>query len=314
MEKTQGFKYCQADPDRTKVWEYVLLYVDDCLIISSRAENTLRNEIGKFFELKEESIRPPIIYLVGQMWQVMMPNGVKCWIFGSAQYVKAAVSNVKDYLAKKGKSFLARAKTSLSNGYRPEIDITDQLGPEDAAYYQSLIGVLRWMVELGRIDICYEVSMSMMSSHLALPRVGHLEELFHLFGCLDKHHNAKLVFDPKEPKIDEEAFAPKDWFNSIYGEVEEELPPNMPRVLGSGFKMRIFVDSDHAAETVTCRSRTGFLCFLNQAPINWVLKKQGSCETSTFSSKFVVMKNATEYAIALQYKVQVAYDGHSVMS
>jgi hypothetical protein len=78
--------------------------------------------------------------------------------------------------------------------------------------------------------------------------------------------------------------------------------------------MRIFVDSDHAAETVTRQSRTRFLCFLNQAPINWVSKKQGSCETSTFSSKFVVMKNATEYAIALQYKVQVAYDGHSVMS
>lgn len=79
----------------------------------------------------------------------------------------------------------------------------------------------------------------------------------------------------------------------------------MPRVLGSGFKMRIFVDSDHAAETVTRRSRTRFLCFLNQAPINWVSKKQGSCETSTFSSKFVVMKNATEYAIALQCKLRM---------
>lgn len=105
------------------------------------------------------------------------------------------------------------------------------------------------MVELGRVDICCEVSM--MSSHLALPRVGHLEELFHLFGYLDKHHNAEMVFDPTEPEIDEEAFAPKDWSNSIYGGVEEELPPNMPHALGRGFKMRIFVDSDHAAKKVT---------------------------------------------------------------
>ena len=32
-------------------------------------------------------------------------------------------------------------------------------------YYQELIGVLRWAVELGRIDIAMEVSM--LSTHLA---------------------------------------------------------------------------------------------------------------------------------------------------
>lgn len=237
------------------------------------------------------------------MRQVTLDNGTKCWAFGSAQYVKAAVSNVKDYLAKKGKSLPTRVKTPLSNGYRPEIDVSEELGPEDAAYYQSLIGVLRWMVELGRVDICCEVSM--MSSHLALPRSGHLQQLFHLFSYLDKHHNAELVFDPTEPEIDMEAFAPKDWSNSIYGDVTEELPPNMPEPRGKGFRMKLFVDSDHAAESVTRRSRTGFLCFLNSAPINWVSKKQGSCETSTFGSEFVAMKTATEYSRALRYKLRM---------
>ena len=50
----------------------------------------------------------------------------------------------------------------------------------DAAYYQSLIGILRWIVELGRVDVCLEVSM--MSSHLALPREGHLEQVLHIFA------------------------------------------------------------------------------------------------------------------------------------
>eukprot|EP00957_Ditylum_brightwellii_P007862 595223-Ditylum_brightwellii.AAC.1 len=58
--------------------------------------------------------------------------------------------------------------------YRPELDITPVLSPIDSAYYQSLIGVLRWMVELGNIDICSEVSM--MSSHLTMPREGHTAE------------------------------------------------------------------------------------------------------------------------------------------
>jgi hypothetical protein len=159
------------------------------------------------------------------------------------------------------------------------------------------------MVELGRVDICCEVSM--MSSHLALPRSGHLQQLFHLFSYLDKHHNAELVFDLTEPEIDMEAFAPKDWSNSIYGDVKEDLPPNMPEARGKGFRMRMFVDSNHAAESVTRQSRTGFLCFLNSVPINWVSKKQGSCETSTFGSEFVAMKTATEYARALRYKLRM---------
>jgi hypothetical protein len=145
----------------------------------------------------------------------------------------------------------------------------------------------------------------MMSSHLALPRAGHLEELFHIFGYLDKHHNAEMVFDPTEPEVDEDDFKRRDWGNSIYGDVEEEMPPNMPPALGRGFRMRTYVDSDHAGETITRRSRTGFLVFLNQAPIHWVSRKQTSCETSTFGSEFCALKQATEYARGLRYKLRM---------
>ena len=43
----------------TKYYEYVLLYTDDCLVISDRAESILRDEIGKYFTLKEASIGTP---------------------------------------------------------------------------------------------------------------------------------------------------------------------------------------------------------------------------------------------------------------
>ena len=61
-----------------------------------------------------------------------------------------------------------KAPAPMLNEYRPEIDISPELTATDAAYYQSLIGILRWMVELGRVDITTEVSM--LSSCLALPR------------------------------------------------------------------------------------------------------------------------------------------------
>ena len=38
--------------------------------------------------------------------------------------------------------------------------------------FQQLIGVLRWSIELGRIDIMTEVSC--LSQHLFSPREGHL--------------------------------------------------------------------------------------------------------------------------------------------
>eukprot|EP00957_Ditylum_brightwellii_P188565 14355167-Ditylum_brightwellii.AAC.1 len=68
----------------------------------------------------------------------------------------------------------AKDETPMRAPYRPELYITPVLSPIDSAYYQSRIRMLRWMVKLDRIGICLEVSM--MSSHLAIPREGHMAE------------------------------------------------------------------------------------------------------------------------------------------
>jgi hypothetical protein len=47
--------------------------------------------------------------------------------------------------------------TPLSQGYRPELDQSRELDSKRGQYYQSLIGVLRWICELGRIDIMVAV-------------------------------------------------------------------------------------------------------------------------------------------------------------
>ena len=36
----------------------------------------------------------------------------------------------------------------IKRDYRPELDESEELNNVDAAYFQSLIGVLRWIVEL----------------------------------------------------------------------------------------------------------------------------------------------------------------------
>ena len=53
--------------------------------------------------------------------------------------------------------------------------------------------------------------------------------------------------------------------------------------------------TDHAADTVTRRSRTGFFVYLNCAPVYLLSKKQTSCESSSFGSEFMAMNQCCEY-------------------
>ena len=122
-----------------------------------------------------------------------------------------------------------------------------------------------------------------------------------------KFHNMEMVFNPSDPVVDEAQFERRDWTTSEFGHLEgkEMLPPNMPEPPGLGFIMRAKVDADHASDTVTRRSRTGFLVYLNCAPIYWWSKKQTSVESSSFGLEFIAMKQCCEYIHSLRYKLRM---------
>ena len=308
-----GFESCKADPDvwfrssqksdGTDYYQYVLLYTDDILAIMEKPEDFIKNELGSRFVVKPKSIGKPTQYLGNKVSHVTLDNGRHAWSFSSSQYVQSAVQNVVDKLAQEGRKLAKRATAPWTTNYRPETDTTPELSADDAAYFQSLIGILRWICELGRIDITMETSA--LASMMASPREGHLEQLYHMFAFLKIKHNSSMVFDPSEPDIDESQFTREDWSASAYGECKEEIPPNMPEPKGVGFTMRAFVDSDHAGELTTRRSRTGFIIFLNSAPIYWFSKRQTSVETSSFGSEFIAMKQCCEYVRGLRYKLRM---------
>ena len=83
------------------------------------------------------------------------------------------------------------------------------------------------------------------------------------------------------------------------------MPANMPEPRGQGFTVRAFVDADHATDSMTRKSRTGFLVYINSAPVYWTSKKQNSVETSSFGSEFIAMKQCTEYIRGLRYKLRM---------
>ena len=229
-----------------------------------------------------------------------LPDGSKTWYMSSESYVKAAVANVERWLEKRGQRLKTKAACVFPSGWKPELDTTDLLKGDDASYFQQQVGVLRWMVELGRIDVLAEVSM--LAAFSAAPRQGHLLAVLHLFAYLKKHKRSKLVFDPK--KVDHDPHPSYDW-KDFYGDVKEVIPDDAPEPRGESVQITCFVDSDHAGDEVSRRSRTGVLVFCNTSPTVFHSKKQGCTCTSSFGSEFTAMKTAVELVEGLRYKLRM---------
>jgi hypothetical protein len=113
-----------------------------------------------------------------------------------------------------------------------------------------------------------------------------------------------MVFDPTYPEIDMGVFKICDW-REFYGNVKEVIPGHAPRALGKMVDIRMYVDSDHAGDKLTRRSRTGFFILVNGAPVMWLSKRQTTVETSVFGAEFVAMKQGMEALRGLRYKLRM---------
>jgi hypothetical protein len=223
------YESCRADPDlwmmvRTRddhfeYYSYVLIYVDDILVISHEALADLR-KIVHYIKVKKDSVGDPNIYLGSKLRKVVLSNGVHAWMISPTKYIREAINNVERHLEREyGSKLPKRVSGPLPTNYRPEVDITPELNAEELSYYQSQIGGLRWMVELGRIDIVTEVSS--LASCLALPRKGHLEAVFHIYAYLKKKTNGTM--------INLMTFNDGAEWSKISGDIQEAIPPYMPK-------------------------------------------------------------------------------------
>ena len=109
------------------------------------------------------------------------------------------------------------------------------------------------------------------------------------------------------PKIDPNNFigSSPDEFKEQYRDAKEEVPYNMPEPRGRFVVVTAFVDAAHASDKRTRRSHTGYVIFINRAPILFYSKRQSTVESSTFSSEFIALKTCTESIIALRFKLRM---------
>jgi hypothetical protein len=191
-------------------------------------------------------------------------------------YLKEAILNLEQQLLKLGKELPNKIFTPLTSKYRPELGISPFLDTDFSQWYQQLIGQLRWAIELGRIEI--HLPVALLAQHLATPRIGHLDQVFHIFAYVKKHLQSRIILDAAKPLVNEQSFIHADW-TEFYCDAHEAISPNAPEPRGNSVIISCFVDADHAGNQVTRRSHSGIMIFCNRAPIMWYSKWQNTVET-----------------------------------
>ena len=280
-----GFKPSAADPDvwmrpatkadGMKYYEYVLVYVDDILAMSEKPEEIMQSLMNEFtFKGGADGVIPPTDYLGAKLEWKEDIMGRGCWSMTSYKYVNAAIQAVEERLKERNDRPLpSRATTPMSYDYIPELDAMEELQSDEVNYCQELIGILRWATEIGWVDILPEVSI--LSEYQANPRRGHMNGMFHIFGYLKQNPKRTLCFSPLRPDLSGGNFnyeAAKD-FKEFYVDAEEEVPADAPESRGEEVIMIAYVDASHASKKKTRRSHTGYLIFINMAPIVWYSKR-----------------------------------------
>lgn len=224
------------------------------------------------------------------------------WYMSASDYIDAAVKTVESGLPP-GTKLRGRAERPYNVSYLPELDATPMLDAEQIRTYQGYIGILRWVVELGRVDIMTEVSL--LSSYLVAPREGHFHAALSIFAYLRKHKDQVMFFNPSYYHVNESDFKPVEQWREVYGDLREEIPADAPAPRGMGISITALCDASHASNKVTRRSHTGFVIYGNCAPLVWFSKKQATIESSTFGGEFVALRLCVESVIALRFKLRM---------
>ena len=160
-----------------------------------------------------------------------------------------------------------------------------------AAKYLTMVGQLQWLITLGRFD--FHAQVATMSRFRAAPRQEQ-DRLKRIYSYAIRTRDYAIRFRTDQPDY---SFLPDqdfDWTYSVYGDVHEMLPDNMPEPLDKAIVTTTTMDANLNHCLATGKSLTVCLHYVNKSPVDWYSKKQVTVETVTYGSEFVAGKTATE--------------------
>ena len=94
-------------------------------------------------------------------------------------------------------------------------------------------------------------------------------------------------------------------FQEYYRDAKEQMPHWMLKPRGLSVVTTAFCDSSYAANKKTRKSHTGYVIFVNRAPIIWRSRRQNTLETSAFSAEFIALKECIESIEGLRFKLRM---------
>ena len=171
-------------------------------------------------------------------------------------------------------------KTPLDKNDHPELDTSEILEGDIVAKYLTTVGHLQWLATLGRFDIHAQVAT--MSRFRAAPRQGHMDRLKRNYSYAIRTKDYAIRFRTEQPDYSFLLDQDFDWTYSVYGNVHEILPDDMPDPLGE------------AVTTTTTMDAYLNHCLATGKVFDWYSKKQATVETATYGSEFIAAKTATE--------------------
>jgi hypothetical protein len=130
--RSLGFKGYLADldvwlqpackPDGTKYYQYVLIYVNEILVVSHDPDQVMKM-LGEHYTLKKGSVKAPSEYLGAEI-KAYRPDKLDSrvfWAMSCNSYVKRAMKEIQQTLDAQGEKPLPnKVGAPLVTGYRPK--------------------------------------------------------------------------------------------------------------------------------------------------------------------------------------------------
>ena len=193
-------------------------------------------------------------------------------------------------------------KKPLDKNDHPDLDTSEIHEGDMAAKYLTMLGQLQWLVTLGRFDLHAQVAT--MPRSRAAPRQGHMDRLKRIYSYAIRTRDYAIRFRTDQTNY---SFLPDQDFDqtySVYVDVHEILPDDMPEPLGKAVITATTMDANLNHCLATGISLTRHLHFVNKTPVDWYSKKQATVETATYGSEFVAAKTATQQIMDIRQMIQ----------
>ena len=132
------------------------------------------------------------------------------------------------------------------------------------------------------------------------PKIGHLERLKRLYGYLLKTKHFGIRYRTKNPNYSHLPVQEHNWSRTVFQNVKEEIPKDIPKPLGIRVLTTTFLDANLQHDIVTGKSVTAVSHFINTTPIDLYFRRQATVETAPYGSDFAAARTATEQIMDLR--------------